>query len=931
MTTPTGTRLGRYEVRSPLGAGGMGEVYLALDLSLGRKVALKILPTHFPVDQETVRRFRQEAQAASALSHPNIAHIYEIGEVDGVHFIAMEYIEGQSLDRRIGGHPLDARDIAQIGMQVADALDEAHAQGIIHRDIKSSNIIITPRGQVKVLDFGLAKVTGPAEQTSDSAVATRVKTSPGVVMGTANYMSPEQALGREVDHRTDLFSLGVVLYEMSTGRLPFAGASVTETIDRIAHAQPDAIARFNYNAPPALDLIIRKALRKNRDERFQSAHDLFCDLKELKQDLDSGTQIAHSIPLPEKTSASIVPSGEVPLTEPARKTEEVAAAHTTSSAEYIVSEIKRHKVGALLTLGGVVLLVLAAAGGLYEFTVRRAQKQDTTKPLAMKLSRLTTSGSASEASISPDGKYVAFSAGEEDGRRSLWIKQLAAGGSLQIVPPARAYFIGTTFSLDSNFVYYVMGDEQSDVNSLYQVPVIGGNPKKLLANVDSPVALAPDGKQIAFVYHELKSGLDNLMVANLDGTGVRTLATRSGTGWFVDGGPSWSPDGKTIAVGGGDSGGEWYNALFEVRVDSGAVRQLTPKKWKVLHRVCWMPDGGGLVALGVDGDDANTQVWRITYPGGEVSQITNDLHDHGESSLGLTSDSSMLVTLDSDDPSDIWMAPANQGGGQAEQITSTPGGHLGRQGLASTPDGRFVYASIVSGNLDIWLMDADGRNQKQLTSDVEADSRPTVSHDGRYVAFESKRGNGVSHIWRMDMDGGNLKQLTESEDYEPSFSPDGKWIVYHSYRTGKSTIWRVPVEGGAPVQLTDYTTQVPVVSPDGKLIVCTYFDEQVSPKRWRFALIPFDGGQPIKLFDRTQVQAQRARWSPDGHSLFYLGGPIYPANLWSVSIDGTNAPKPVTSFKTGLIYSFDVSHDGKRLAISRGNPSSDLVLIKDFK
>src|ERR1051325_5435407 len=243
----------------------MGEVYLALDSQLDRPVALKILPAEIARDQQRLHRFLQESRAAAALSHPNIAHIYEIGEAEGAHFIAMEYVEGTPLDRKISGQPLNIAEILDIAIQIADALDEAHAKGIVHRDIKSSNIMITSRGRVKVLDFGLAKLATPAgvtDRTSDSELATRVKTSPGVVMGTVNYMSPEQALGREVDPRSDIFSFGVVLYEMATGRLPFTGDTVTETIDRIAHSQPEAIARLNYDVPAELEVSSRRRCAK---------------------------------------------------------------------------------------------------------------------------------------------------------------------------------------------------------------------------------------------------------------------------------------------------------------------------------------------------------------------------------------------------------------------------------------------------------------------------------------------------------------------------------------------------------------------------------------------------------------------------------------------------------------------------------------------
>jgi len=286
---PAGATVSHYRILSPLGAGGMGEVYLARDTKLERTVALKLLPVELASDPERTRRFIQEAQAASALTHPHICVIYETGEsAEGRPFIAMEHVEGQTLEARIGGRPLETAEIVDIGIQAADALDAAHSRGIVHRDIKPGNIVITPRGQVKVLDFGLAKVAGAAGQTLESEFPTRARTDPGMVLGTVQYMSPEQALGRSVDHRTDVFSLGAVLYEMATGHLPFSGPSASETIDRIVHTEPPGVARFNYGLPPELERMIRKCLEKDPDRRYQSARDLVVDLKNLKR--DSGPQ-----------------------------------------------------------------------------------------------------------------------------------------------------------------------------------------------------------------------------------------------------------------------------------------------------------------------------------------------------------------------------------------------------------------------------------------------------------------------------------------------------------------------------------------------------------------------------------------------------------------------------------------------------------------
>jgi two-component system LytT family response regulator len=309
MTDPLapGSKIAHYRVVSRLGAGGMGAVYLADDTRLGRRVALKVLPANVAADPERIERFLQEAKLASALTHPNVAYIYEIGEYDGLRFLAMEYVEGEPLSVRLGRGPLVVSELLSVGIQVADALDDAHSKGIVHRDIKPSNLMLTPRGHVKVLDFGLAKLEAPGrrEALHDE---TQLMTSAGVVMGTVAYMSPEQALGRDVDHRADLFSLGVVLYEMATARLPFPGATPSETMARILGSQPEAIARFNYDVPESLDRVVRKCLEKDRERRYQSARELLVDLKNLERD-SAGAGVA--VAAPRKLTAVIVDDEEL--------------------------------------------------------------------------------------------------------------------------------------------------------------------------------------------------------------------------------------------------------------------------------------------------------------------------------------------------------------------------------------------------------------------------------------------------------------------------------------------------------------------------------------------------------------------------------------------------------------------------------------------
>src|ERR1041385_6795162 len=452
MAVEAGTKLGRYEIRSKIGEGGMGEVYLARDTQLDRLVAIKLLPAEIARDQQRLHRFLQEARAAAALSHANIAHLYEIGEAEGAYFIAMEYVEGIPLDRKIGTRPLPIGEALDIAIQITDALDEAHGKGITHRDIKSPNIMITPRGRVKVLDFGLAKITQSAstpEQISDSQLATRVKTSPGVIMGTVNYMSPEQASGKQVDSRTDIWSVGVVLYEMVTGRVPFDGTTPSHIIVAILEKDPLPLAKYVPNVPDALDWIVTETLTKDASERTQTARELMKRLQRLKQRVDADAEVERSVS-PERLSAaevdisqasttgitgSSVPSAPTVSQASQPRRSEVAPTPThLSSAEYVVNQIKSHKKAFAVATAIARIALIGIAFAVYKFIL--ARRAPIISLEAAKFTRLTTTGNATGAAISPDGKWLVHV--QDDGeQKSLWLRQvLVANSNTQIVPPA---------------------------------------------------------------------------------------------------------------------------------------------------------------------------------------------------------------------------------------------------------------------------------------------------------------------------------------------------------------------------------------------------------------------------------------------------------------------------------------------------------------
>jgi serine/threonine protein kinase/Tol biopolymer transport system component len=926
---PAGTKLGRYEIRSKIGEGGMGEVYLARDTQLDRDIAIKILTAQIARDQQRLHRFLQEARAAAGLSHPNIAHIYEIGEADGGYFIAMEYVEGVTLDQKMAGRPLPVGESLDIAIQLTDALDEAHSNGITHRDIKSSNIMITLRGRVKVLDFGLAKVaqtTTTPEQISDSAVATRVKTSPGVVMGTVNYMSPEQASGREADARTDIWSVGVVLYEMVTGRLPFEGATPSHIIVAILEKEPLPLSAHVPNVPEALDWIVTETLTKEVPERTQTARELLKKLQRLKQRVDAAAEVERSV-APERAAsirsdagASSVSMHSAPTTigGTVAGTGEVTAPPThMSSAEYVVNQIKGHKRSFAIVALVALIFLAGLSFALYKLFSKRTDSAISFE--AAKFTRLTTTGNATGAVISPDGKWLVHV--EDDGaQQSLWLRQVAvANSNTQIVPPAGVRFFGVAFSPDGNYVYYAVREGNRDTGTLYQVPVLGGTPRKLFTGVKSSMSFSPDGKQFAFF--DFYEDEDRLMLANADGSGQRQLAMRRGDEFFFQGNfsaVSWSPDGKTIATPIASTS-QSFMSVATVSVATGEVKFLAQHRWNQVRQTVWF-DADTILATAAERPGEAYSIWQISYPSGAATKLTNDLNSYP--TISLTADSGSIAAVMTELDNNIWVMPAFDAS-RATQVTQ------GRNLVASptfTPDGKLVFPLKQPVGGDLFLLDPANGTKKQLTANAGDNVVPSVSPDGRYIVFMSDRA-GAPHIWRMDIDGGNLKQLTDKHDEEdPALSRDGKWVAYTSY-FNKATVWKVSIDGGPPVQLTDKASENAVFSPDGKQIACLYLAQPAGSQT--LAILPSEGGEPIKTLPFTGP-ITNLRWTVDGQSLVYGVTKKGVTNLWVQPLDGS-PPKQLTNFASEQIFGFDLSRDGKQVAMSRGTQTSDVVLISNFK
>jgi len=931
MHVPAGSRLGRYEIRSLLGVGGMGEVYLAQDSQLRRSVALKVLPPEFTRDEDRLRRFKQEAFAASALNHPNIFTIYEIGQHGKIHFIATEYIQGLSLRQELNKASLELEQMLDWGTQIAAALAAAHSAGIIHRDIKPDNIMVRHDGFVKVLDFGLAKLAEYKGLTSDPEAATVqvVRTDPGKIMGTANYMSPEQTRGLELDQRTDIWSLGVILYEMVAGRVPFEGTTPSDVVASILRTEPVPLQRYAPTIPDELQRVVRKALRKDPDERYQLAKELALDLKNLRRELELNAEIERSIqPASGKISAPLQNSlADTRIPSIPSMTGSVAPVRSTASTASVTKGLRTKP--SLVKVGISVLAFLVfglASVGLYRWFTR-----DSTQARAnMRIMRLTTTGTADSAAISPDGRYMVHVA-SENGQQSLRVRQVNTNSDVQIVPRSDVRYSYLTFSPDGDFVYYIASEQNGSSSNLYVIPALGGNARKLIANVSGSVSLSPDGAQLAFIRNLPDVSEDAVFIANTNGEDERKIAARKLPNFFRA--LCWLPDKTKVVAAAGSFVPKYNSYLVELPLNGGNEKQLTQRTWLFMGDIAWVADSKGFVFTASDQESGSIdtkQLWFVSYPDGDAHRITNDLNNYN--GVSVTGDSRRLVTLQAGTTGNIWLANAGDLN-RSTQLTIGSGRVDGHDGVAWTTDGQIVYSSQASGDMDLWIMKADGSNQRQLTSSSRNNHHPVITPDGRYIVFTSDRA-GTPNIWRLDIDGSNPKQLTSgSGETSPRCTPNGKWVVYTLLGAGKPTIWRVSIEGGAPQQLINAYATAPAMSPDGKSIACFYRDEQVN-SRVKLALFSIEGGQPVRTFDVAGLPADSAiltplDWASDNRAISYVVTSGGVSNLWTQPISGDPA-KQFTNFKADRIFAFAWSGDGKQLIYSRGSVSSDVVLISNF-
>jgi Tol biopolymer transport system component len=870
-----GDQAGHYTIVEALGKGGMGEVFVAEDARLHRRVALKVLPQILASDPGARERFEREAQAVAALNHPNIVTIHSVEEHGGRLFLTMELVDGRPLSETIpkGGMPLDR--LLRIGIEVADAMSAAQQRGITHRDVKPANIMLTASGRVKVLDFGLAKIRD-AEAARATDDLTRMSsrsdlTGEGKIIGTVAYMSPEQAEGKPVDPRSDIFSLGVVLHEMATGERPFKGDTNVSIISAILKDTPAPITDSNPNLPADLARIIRRCLAKDPDRRYQTAADLRNELEELRQDTASGTVTIARAPR-----------------RPRRRMFAIAAIAFGAFAA---------------AAGAWVTLNHAAAGrrGSHAFTLD-------------KITRLTTTGSAFIATISPDGRYVVHVKGEDRGV-GLWMRQTATTSDVRIVPPADVRVDGLVFSPDGDYIFYSAYPGIGGVASLYRVPVLGGTATKVIEDIDSPVTFAPDGRQIAFLRGSMVRGTTELIVAGTSGGNAHAVATATAPDRFASEGLAWSPDGKTILVPAASTRPGVLTVMYAVDLASGTAHPVGDP-WAFLRDVQWLPDGRSYLLTAVDmSGQSNPQIWQVTYPEGVRSRVTNDLNTYF--GLSLSSDATSLATVQAEITASVYIA---EGADKApRRVSGGPGRADGNNGLAWMPDGRIVFSSTASGLPQLWITDANGQNATQLTSLPGPAGAPSPSADGKWIYFTSFARDG-SALFRIAPDGSGIEQLTHDGDARNGvISLDGRTIYYTAQRSGAPRLMAMPSGGGAARQVVPGFFRVGAISFDGaRLIGGSWSDEQ---RRAVTAIVSLAEG----TLEQRPDLSTTALWMPDGGLGFVrrTGG----KSSVVVQAPGAGVAHPITPPDEQQIYGGAVSRDG-RIAFSRGVQTSDVVLIK---